>query len=159
MATRKDVAVALKEATTSYYLKKGFSCFEELGLTSWGKLRADVICLKLTGEIIISEVKSSTQDFNTDTKWENYLPYCNRMVFIFTYAVYEKLKDTDKVKAVKKLGVGILILDPATGYLKSVAPARFKKMKKKAKRLLTIRMAWRCGISKRTNRRKRVYIC
>lgn len=40
-------------------------------------LRVDVIALGPKGEIWIVECKSSLQDFQTDHKWQGYLPYCD----------------------------------------------------------------------------------
>ena len=53
MATRRITADLLKEACIYYLLKRGYSCFTELGLNSWGKLRADVIGLNLRAELVL----------------------------------------------------------------------------------------------------------
>jgi hypothetical protein len=154
---RLTIANALKEATTSYFLKKGYSCFLELGLNSWGKLRGDVLAINLRGEIIVIEVKSSKADFVSDKKWEQYLSYSNKLYFVFTPGVFNDIKSLILSK-LSGHGVGVLILDINTGYLRNVIPAKRRLMKKKTKRLLTLRMAWRNGISKRNNRRKRQFL-
>jgi len=41
-------------------------------------LRVDVIALGPKGEIWIIECKSSRADFMADSKWQGYLPYCDR---------------------------------------------------------------------------------
>lgn len=155
--SRLLIAKALKRATVSYFLKKGYSCFEELGLNSWGKLRGDVVCINLKGEIILCEIKSSKSDFLLDKKWETYLPYGNKHYVVMMPSVFDTCK-AHVVARLKPHGAGVLILDERTGYLRAVLPAKRKKMKKKAKRLLTIRMAWRNGISKRNARRQRQYV-
>ena len=43
--------------------------------------RADVVGLGSGNEFIIVEVKSSAADFRSDTKWPEYLPYCDRFYF------------------------------------------------------------------------------
>lgn len=43
--------------------------------------RADVMALGRKGEIVIVEVKSCLQDFQTDQKWPEYAPYCDRFYF------------------------------------------------------------------------------
>jgi len=48
-------------------------------------LRVDVIALGRKGEIWIIECKSGRADFNSDNKWEAYLPWCDR----FFWAVAE----------------------------------------------------------------------
>lgn len=155
--SRREVADVLKAASTSYALKKGYSCFTELGLNSWGKLRADVLALNLKCHILLFEIKSSVQDYATDTKWRQYLEYSNKMNFVFTEPVYEKLKERLKVD-LKGTGVGVLVLCPKTGYLKSVMPSKNRKMAGKTKKTLVVRMAWRNGFSKRDGRRVRQFI-
>lgn len=43
--------------------------------------RADLVALSGRGEIHIVEIKSSIDDFRTDTKWRDYLPFCERFYF------------------------------------------------------------------------------
>lgn len=141
----------------SYLLKKGFSSHAEVGLTSWGKLRADVLAVNLKGHLWLLEIKSSVPDYTTDKKWRQYIEFCNKMFFVFSEPVYQKLKDRLDVD-LKGSGVGVLVLCPKTGYLRSVKPSKERLMKKRTKRLLIVRMAWRGGTSKRTQRRTRHFL-
>jgi hypothetical protein len=43
-----------------------------------GGLRVDVIAVGAKGEIWIVECKSGREDFRTDRKWQDYLPWCDR---------------------------------------------------------------------------------
>lgn len=43
--------------------------------------RADVMALAKDGEIWIVEVKSSVADYRSDSKWQDYLDYCDRYFF------------------------------------------------------------------------------
>jgi len=43
--------------------------------------RADIMALGPRGEIAIAEVKSGADDFRTDRKWGEYLPYCDAFYF------------------------------------------------------------------------------
>ena len=43
--------------------------------------RADVAALHRTGLIWIIEIKSSVQDFRTDSKWHEYRDYCDAFFF------------------------------------------------------------------------------
>jgi hypothetical protein len=43
--------------------------------------RADIMALGPRGEIAIAEVKSGLEDFRTDHKWGDYLPYCDTFYF------------------------------------------------------------------------------
>lgn len=157
MSRDTSIADSLKDAATSYFLKKGYACFTEIGVNSWGKLRADVLCLNLRCHIILCEIKSSVADYSTDTKWRNYLPYSNKMVFIFTQAVYDRLAVRLKTD-LKGTGIGVLVLDPKTGYLVSKMRASERKMVGKIKKNIVVRMAWRNGVSKRNARRTRQFV-
>lgn len=150
---RKTVAGTLKAASFSYLAHKGFSCHTELGLNSWGKLRADVLAVNLKSHIYLMEIKSSVADYSTDLKWRQYLPYSNRMWFVFSEPIYDRLKDRLKVD-LKGSGVGVMILCEKTGYLRSAQSSKHRLMKKTVKRNLVLRMAWRGGTSKRTSRRR-----
>ena len=43
--------------------------------------RADIMALGPRGEIAIAEVKSSLEDYMTDHKWGDYLPFCDAFYF------------------------------------------------------------------------------
>jgi hypothetical protein len=43
--------------------------------------RADVAAVSDTGEIVIIEIKSSLADFRADSKWSDYLPFCDQFYF------------------------------------------------------------------------------
>lgn len=152
-----SVADSLKAASHSYFLKKGYACFSEIGVNSWGKLRADILCLNLRCHIILCEIKSSVADYSTDTKWRNYLEYSNKMYFVFTEPVYLKLAARLKTD-LKGTGIGVLVLCPKTGYLVAKGSASDRKMIGKIKKDIVVRMAWRNGISKRTTRRTRQFV-
>lgn len=157
MSRDTSTADSLKTAAMSYFLKKGYACFSEIGVNSWGKLRADVLCLNLKCHIVLCEIKSSVQDYSTDTKWQNYLPYSNRMFFVFTAKVYAKLAERLKTD-LRGTGIGVLVLNERTGYLDSKMRSADRKMVGKIKKSIVVRMAWRNGVSKRTNNRTRQFI-
>lgn len=151
--TRRTVAQILKQAAFSYLLRKGFSCFGELGTEAWGKRRADVIAVNLKSKIVIAEVKSCVADYSTDTKWKLYIPKCNRMYFIFTEPTFDKLKARLKID-LKDTGVGVLVLNPVTGYLDSRMSGKDKLMSRKNKFQMLTRMAWRAGDASKANSRR-----
>ncbi len=78
----------------------GFACVEEL-VPDRG-LRVDVMALGPKGEIWVVECKSSRTDFQTDTKWQGYLDWCDR----FFWAVDETFP-TELLPA----GSGLIIAD------------------------------------------------
>ncbi len=43
--------------------------------------RADLVALGRNGDIWIIEIKSSVEDFRTDTKWREYRAFCDRFYF------------------------------------------------------------------------------
>jgi hypothetical protein len=57
----------------------GFAPLLEVGLPN-GR-RADVMALGPKGEILICEVKSGPEDYRTDRKWGEYLPFCDAFYF------------------------------------------------------------------------------
>ncbi len=57
----------------------GHSVVTELGLAN-GR-RADVVALSPGGDIWIVEIKSCLIDYQTDGKWTEYLPHCDRLYF------------------------------------------------------------------------------
>jgi hypothetical protein len=158
MARNTLVADGLKNAAMSYFAHKGYSCFPEIGVNSWGKLRADVMCLNMKCHLILCEIKSSVADYSSDSKWKGYLSYSNKMYFIFTEQVFDKLEKRLSGD-LRGTGVGVLVLDTVSGLLRCVQPASNRKMVGKVKKDIVVRMAWRNGVSKRTNKqRKRVFI-
>lgn len=78
----------------------GFSVIEEF-VPDRG-LRVDVMALGPKGEIWIVECKSSRADFQSDTKWEGYLPWCDR----FFWAV-----DLDFPTDLLPIETGLIIAD------------------------------------------------
>ena len=57
----------------------GHSVVTELSLAN-GR-RADVVALSGAGDFTIVEIKSCLIDFQTDGKWPEYRPYCDRLYF------------------------------------------------------------------------------
>lgn len=132
---------------------------QELGLKSWGKLRADVVAINLRGEIIVCEVKSGRADFVVDKKFESYLPYCNRMYFMFHDVHLNADWLTSKYPLFRQLGIGVMALSSKTGFARVVVYAKRRSMKKGIKKSIILRIAFRnAQFSKRNTRRQRVYL-
>ncbi|MCR8725307.1 MmcB family DNA repair protein [Frigidibacter sp. ROC022] len=66
----------LARGTCRHLIGHGFATVEEL-VPAPG-LRVDVMALGAKGEIWVVECKSSRADFQSDQKWQNYLPFCDR---------------------------------------------------------------------------------
>lgn len=161
-ASRKEITAALTKAANCYWAHKNYSCFNEMGIMAWGKYRADVLCLNLKKEIILLEVKSSVADYKTSiAKAETYRQYANRAYWVMTEELFETLKETQR-DFWRETNFGVMVLCTVganAGYLKIPVGCKWERMPKGYKAQIICRMAWRNGISKRTNpRRVRVVI-
>lgn len=159
MSSRKEIADCLKEAAGWMFFKYRYSIAFELGLTSWGARRADVIGSKISGDLVIVEVKSSVADFRSDSKWHEYLAFADRVYLAMTKEVAEKILKHPELSARIPDRVGILILG-ADGYMKTRKPAKRESVLPAVRLSILARLAWRAGdLSKRTTRqRRRVYL-
>jgi hypothetical protein len=156
MLSRRDTTKLLTLAANYYWLKKGFSCFNELGVLPWGRRRVDFVGLRLDGYLVINEIKSSTSDYRADKKWKEYLPFCNQFYFVMPLPVFEALKE--ELQALhKQHGIGVLCLG-AYGWLEAKLGATKHSVPGKNRKAIVIRMAWRNGMSKANNNRKRVFL-
>ena len=99
-------------------------------------LRVDVMALGLKGEIWVIECKSSRADFQSDQKWEGYLPWCDR----FFWAV-----DMDFPTELLPVNMGLIIADGYDAEIIRMAPqvllasARRKMMLQKFARHAAVR--------------------
>ena len=99
----------------------GFACVEEL-VPERG-LRVDVMGLGPKGEIWVVECKSSRADFQTDKKWQGYLPWCDRFFWAVDDAFPSELLPSE---------TGLIIADAydaeiiRMGEETKLAPARRK---------------------------------
>ena len=88
-------------------------------------LRVDVVALGPKGEIWVVECKSSRADFQTDSKWQGYLEWCDR----YFWAV-----DTEFPTDLLPEGTGLIVADAydaeiiRMGPEDRLAPARRKKL-------------------------------
>ncbi|SFK53475.1 hypothetical protein SAMN04488036_101261 [Shimia haliotis] len=88
-------------------------------------LRVDVMALGPKGELWVVECKSSRADFQSDSKWQGYLEWCDR----YFWAV-----DTDFPTDLLPEGTGLIMADAydaeiiRMGPEDKLAPARRKKM-------------------------------
>lgn len=97
-------AAQLKDAVSSYYTKRRYCIHFEVGLNRRGKLRADVVALSMSGQLIIVETKSSKRDYTSDRKWQNYRPYANKLYLAFDEEVF------DEVAHLVPADVGVLVV-------------------------------------------------
>lgn len=125
----------LARGVSRYLRRIGFASLEEF-VPERGK-RVDVIALGIKGEIWIVECKSSRADFQSDSKWDGYLEWCDR----YFWAV-----DTEFPTELLPEETGLIIADAydaeiiRMGPEDKLAPARRKKVTQKFARDAALRL-------------------
>ena len=77
--TRPETTLAVTRGVVRLFHQMGLNCVTELSLKT-GR-RIDVMGLDRKGLFSAVEVKSSLEDFRSDGKWEEYLPFCDHFFF------------------------------------------------------------------------------
>ena len=92
--------------------------------------RVDVIALDPKGQVTIVEVKVSVEDFRADTKWTEYLPFCDRFFFAVPTAFPDDMLPPE---------TGLITADPyGAGIVRPAAEGTMNAARRKA---LTLRFA------------------
>jgi hypothetical protein len=103
--------------------------------------RADVTALGKDGRILIAEIKSSVQDFRADTKWQEYLDYCDTFYFAvgpdFPVAV---LPSTCGIIIADRYGAQVMRPDPSEGKDTKLGAPRRKAVTLKFARVAAARL-------------------
>lgn len=133
---RKGITIAVTDMACAWLAKYMFSCYKEVGLVRRGRRRADIVALNMKRLIVIVEVKSCWQDFSSDKKWVEYLPFCDK----FYFAVPEGFP-VEKMNLPKEVG---LLQDGKCVKKASIVKAVHSK------RDLITRLAWHGGVSRKT---------
>jgi hypothetical protein len=76
---QSPVAAELQRGVCRAFRARGYSVVTELSLAN-GR-RADVVALSGGGDILIVEIKSCLLDYQSDGKWQDYLPFCDGLYF------------------------------------------------------------------------------
>lgn len=83
-SSRKEIAEALFGSIGKFFHlsdpRRTRVAFKEVHLSP--SLRADVLSMNWDDKVVIVEVKSSKEDFKTDSKWKDYLEYCDYFYFL-----------------------------------------------------------------------------
>lgn len=101
----------LARGTCRHLLSHDFVTVEEL--TPVAGLRVDVMALGPKGEIWVVECKSSRADFQSDSKWQGYLEFCDR----FFWAVDEAFPTE-----LLPMETGLIIADPYDAEIVRMGP-------------------------------------
>lgn len=159
---RVDVREALYKASIGWAVKKGYGVIREHGLNrkigrnrAKQHLRADLHLMTSRGTIEILEIKSCPADLKADKKLQLYVPYAHRLTVVCTVKTWKWGKKNYKFPP----SCGVMILDPKSGYLKSVRPTKPQKMDPELHMEAVLRRAYRNSTHTRYNtRRYRVFL-
>lgn len=77
--SRPETTLTVTKGVVRMFHHMGLNCLTELSLKN-GR-RVDVMGLDRKGLFSVAEVKSSLEDFRTDDKWQEYLPFCDHFYF------------------------------------------------------------------------------
>jgi hypothetical protein len=132
--SRPETTSVVTRGAARLLLAMGYAPLLEVGLPN-GR-RADLMALSPKGRIAICEVKSGLEDFKTDRKWGEYLPFCD--LFYFAVAPefpQEVLPEGPGLIVADGFGGAVLIEAPET----PLAPARRKALTLAFARLAAVR--------------------
>lgn len=109
--SRREIAEYLYRAAGKFFAVENRHytniTFKEVHLSPG--LRADVLNISAKDEVVILELKSCKEDFNSDSKWEKYLDYCDYFYFMCPTGVI-LLKDVPEK-------VGLIYINEKEGKL------------------------------------------
>ena len=77
--SRPQTTMAVTRGAARLMLAMGYAPLLEVGLPN-GR-RADIMALSPKGRVAICEVKSGIEDYRSDRKWGEYLPFCDQFFF------------------------------------------------------------------------------
>lgn len=126
----------LARGVVRHLISHGFACVEEF-VPERGK-RVDVMALGPKGELWVVECKSSRADFQSDSKWEGYLEWCDRYFWAVDEAFPTELLPDE---------TGLIIADAYDGEIIRMAPedklaaARRKVVVQKFARIAALRLS------------------
>lgn len=100
--------------------------------------RADIAALGPRGDIWMIEIKSSVQDFRSDSKWREYMDYCDRLSFAVADDFPQALIPPEAGLIVADAFYGAVIREAPETRL---APARRKAVTHRFARLAAARLS------------------
>ena len=125
---RSDKGVRLARGVQILFESMGYAPMCEVKLRS--RRRVDVMGINDKGHILVAEVKSSPQDYRSDTKWQEYLEFCDQ----FFFAVAEDFP-TDLIPDDQ----GLIIADDY--HAEIIRPAMDFKLNAARRKNMTLRFA------------------
>jgi len=132
--SRPETTSLVTRGAARLFLALGYAPLAEVCLPN-GR-RADIMALGPKGDIAIAEVKSGPQDYLTDRKWGDYMPYCDAFYFAVAPEFPREILPSEPGLIVAD-AFGGAILEPAP--LSPLAPARRKALTLAFARLAAMR--------------------
>jgi hypothetical protein len=129
--SRPEITAALARGVSRLLAQHGLASILEVPLAN--ARRADVMGLTERGEIWIVETKSCLEDFAVDSKWPDYIDYCDRFFFGVTEDFPRELIPEE---------CGLIVADGFGGAILRDSPVRqLAGARRKAVTLLFARLA------------------
>jgi hypothetical protein len=110
--SRPETTSAVTRGAARLFTALGYAPLLEVGLPN-GR-RADIMALGPRGQLAIAEVKSGLDDFRTDRKWGEYLPYCDTFFFAVAPEFPREILPAEP---------GLIVADALDGVVLREAPA------------------------------------
>lgn len=135
--SRPEETLTLTRGVKRLFLDLGLAPLAEFKLPN-GR-RADIAGLDRAGRMAIVEIKSCQADFDADSKWADYLPFCD----LFFFAVADRFP-----RAILPEGEGLIIADGFGGAIlrdaveRPLVAARRKAVTLRFARQAAARMLW-----------------
>ena len=111
--SRPEVTALLARGVTRMLSEHGLASLLEVPLAN-GR-RADIMAINGPGQVWIIETKSCVEDFTVDSKWPDYIDYCDRFFFAVTEDFPRELIPDD---------VGLIVADGFNGAILRDGPVR-----------------------------------
>jgi len=133
---RPDITAAVCRGACRVLRQAGRSVLLEMPLPD-GR-RADIFAIGPTGEIAIAEVKSSIEDWRADSKWPDYLGWCDLLYFAVPVTFPQTLIPEE---------IGLMVADAYDGEIlrhpvrRPIAAARRKSLLIDCARIASGRLA------------------
>jgi len=128
--TTEDLAraAAIARGTLRLLADLGLCGIQEMTLAN--NRRADIAAVGPGGEIWILEIKSGVPDFQSDSKWPEYMPFCDRFWFAVDHDFPQELIPED---------AGLIVADAFGAAVIREAPA--EKLSPARRKAVTLRLA------------------
>ena len=136
VADELAAAAAIARGTLRLLADLGLCGIRELTLAN--NRRADIAAVGPAGEIWIVETKSGVPDFRSDSKWPEYMPFCDRFWFAVDSAFPQELIP-EEVGLIVADAFGAAVIREAP--LAPLAPARRKAVTLRLARLAAMRLS------------------